>query len=596
MHQAARGAPVRHLAGALSTRTPFPHAVCAVLAVVAAIACAPARPAVDAPSGGLTASGAQLQRSTGAKRITAAIMGNTRTFSDRVERSAAGSTPGSEELEEIVNAGLAILDDRAGLRPLLAEAVPSIENGLWRTHPDGRMETTWQIKPTAEWHDGTRFTADDLVFTLSVLKDPEMRAFRDVAYDSVAGIEVVDHRTVTVSWSRPFIYADTLFTRVRGQPLPRHLLERPFLEEKNGFLDLPYWNRDFVGLGPFKLREWVGGSYAVLVANDRYVLGRPKIDEIELRFIADQNTLIANILAGTVDVTLGRSISLDQATQIRDAWREGRVELGALDSWIAIYPQFINPNPAVIANLTFRRALSHAIDRQAMADTLMLGMVPVADSIISPYDALYPEIESAIIRYPYDTRRAAQLLESLGYVRGPDAVFRDAAGVALSVPTQTSQGNALQEKALYAVGDFFERLGVQAEPDIVPPQARSDLARRAGRPGFEVQKQPNGPDALPRYHSRSTPLPENNFTGNNRARYQSVEFDTLLDRYFTTIPRDERSHILGQIVRHMTDQLTVMGLIFDVDPVMMSNRTDRIVAVKDGRPTLAWNVHEWSLR
>ncbi len=559
------------------------------------VSCAPPRPSDGAAPAG-QAPPATEQRAAGPKRITAAIMGNTRTFSDRVERSSAGSTPGSEELEEIVNAGLAVLDDRGMLHPLLAETVPSVENGQWRVLDDGRMETTWKLKQNVLWHDGTPFTPDDLVFTMMVMKDPDMRAFRDVAYDSVARVDAVDSHTVAVTWSRPFIYADTLFTRVRGQPLPKHLLESSFLEEKAGFLELPYWNRDFVGLGPYQLREWVSGSYALVSAFDRYVMGRPKVDEIEVKFIADQNTLIANILAGVVDVTLGRSISLDQAMQIRDAWRDGKVELGALDSWIAIYPQFINPNPAVIGNLTFRRALYHAMDRQAMADTLMLGAVPIAESIVTPNDAFAADVSPAIAHYPYDPRRAAQLIESLGYSKGPDGSYRDATGQNLSIPTQTSQGNALQEKALYAVGDFMERIGVQAEPDIVPPQARSDRARRAGRPGLEVQKQPTGIDALPRYHSKTTPLPENNFTGNNRARYQSVELDALIDRLFVTIRRGERAEVLGQILQHMTDQLNVMGLIYDVDPLMVSNRLERVVAPKDATATVAWNVHDWGAK
>jgi ABC-type transport system substrate-binding protein len=189
-----------------------------------------------------------------------------------------------------------------------------------------------------------------------------------------------------------------------------------------------------------------------------------------------------------------------------------------------------------------------------------------------------------------------QIVESLGYGKGGDGMYRDAAGQQLMVPTQTSQGNALQEKSLYAVGDFIERLGIQVEPDIVPPQARSDLARRAGRPGLEIQKQPAGMDALPRYYSRSTPLPENNYAGNNRSRYQSAELDALMDRLFVTVPRNERGSVLGEIVKHMTENLSVMGLIFDVDPAMISNRSDRVAAVKHGIATVAWNAHEWSAR
>jgi peptide/nickel transport system substrate-binding protein len=395
---------------------------------------------------------------------------------------------------------------------------------------------------------------------------------------------------------RPYIEADTLFTRVRGQPLPRHILEPSFLENKSGTLDHPYWNEQFVGLGPFKVREWVSGSHAVLAANDRYILGRPKLDEIEVRFIPDQNTLVANVLAGAVELNLGRSLSVEQAVQVRDQWRTGGMEVGALTSWIGIYPQFINPSPPVTGLLPFRRALYHAVDRQQMAEELMLGLVPVAHSLIAPGDSEHAAVEPSVIRYDFDPRRATQILEGLGFSRGPDGLLRDSANQPLTVHTQTSQGNNLQEKSMFAVGEYWRRIGLTVQPDVVAAQARTDRAYRAARPGFEVQKQPKGVDALIRYHSAQTPLPENNFVGNNRSRYQSAEFDAHLDRYFSTIPRDERMAALGRVVQHMTENLNAFGLIFDADPLMMGQRLQNVAAPGAQGPTVAWNAHDWDIR
>lgn len=99
-----------------------------------------------------------------------------------------------------------------------------------------------------------------------------------------------------------------------------------------------------------------------------------------------------------------------------------------------------------------------------------------------------------------------------------------------------------------------------------------------------------------RYHSSNTPLPENGFrvTGNN-ARYRSAELDALLERYITTIPRAERVQTLGQIVRHQTDLLTVMGLVYDVDITLYHGRIANVRSRGD-RATQAWNAHEWELR
>src|SRR5207245_5741060 len=66
---------------------------------------------------------------------------------------------------------------------------------------------------------------------------------------------------------------------------------------------------EYVGLGPYRLKEWAMGSYLLLSANDHYVLGRPKIDELEVRFILDANTVAASILAGAVQATIGTGLS-----------------------------------------------------------------------------------------------------------------------------------------------------------------------------------------------------------------------------------------------------------------------------------------------
>src|SRR3989442_1314888 len=100
-----------------------------------------------------------------------------------------------------------------------------------------------------------------------------------------------DAQTLTVTWKRPYIEADGLFSyRAAGLPVPKHLLEKAFNDDKATFLGLPYWSEEFVGAGAYRVHEWVRDSHTVLRAYDGYVLGRPKIYELEVRFITDTNT------------------------------------------------------------------------------------------------------------------------------------------------------------------------------------------------------------------------------------------------------------------------------------------------------------------
>src|SRR5437867_4754681 len=223
---------------------------------------------------------------------------------------------GGPELQLLISAGLAVQDDQGALRPQLAETIPTVENGLWQVSPDGSMTTTWKLRPNAEWHDGHPFTADDLLFTYTMVQDRDLEVFRNVAYDSIAGVEAPEPRTVTVRWKRSYIYADTMFTPDLALPLPKHILEREYLEKQRDVLNHPYWTDEYVGTGPFRVREFARSSHIVLEAYDRYVLGRPKIDQIDVQLIPDPNTVTANILAGTVELTVGRNVSLEEAMQV----------------------------------------------------------------------------------------------------------------------------------------------------------------------------------------------------------------------------------------------------------------------------------------
>lgn len=575
--------------GGLRRMRPSTHVGILLAAAIFLAACtAPAQPPGASPARPVP----EAQRPPGPKRITAAVVSNVPTLVDRLAAGGVG-VPGLPDLERLISPGLTIADAQGALRPLLAEAAPTTENGLWRVFPDGRMETTWRIKAGALWHDGAPFTGEDVLFTSAIDRDTDLAIRRTIAYASVESVGSPDLQTVTVTWRRPYIQADALFN---SPLLPRHLLEKAYTEDKTSFTQLPYWTEDYVGTGPFKLRQFVRGSHMVLEANDRYVLGRPKIDEIEIKFIPDPNTLMANVLAGAVELTLGRGISLEQALQVRDQWRDGKVDI-SFTSWLVIYPQFLNPNPAVVGELQFRRALMHATDRQQMAESLQAGLVPVAHTFLHPNEPEYQDVAGAIVGYEFDPRRATQLIEALGYTKGTDGLFRDSANQRLNVEIRTSPEQDIQVKTIFVLADYWQRVGVGVEPTVMAEQRVRDREYVQTFPAFLMYRQPNDPRSLLlRLYSAQTPLPETNFVGRNHPRYMNAEFDALLDLYYTTIPRRERTKVLGAIINHTTDRLTLMGLFYDTEPVFIGNRLEHVSAARASDSTPVWNADLWGIR
>ncbi len=546
---------------------------------------------------GTTTSGApgaasSPQASAGPKRLVMAVISEPIGFNLAVETQRLSVTQAG--LAYYLFPGLTVLDHQEALRPTVGEAVPSIENGLWKVFPDGRMETTHPIRPGAVWHDGTPLTGEDLRFTVTVVSDRDLPQFRMLGIDLIERVEA-GPRSAVVTWKQPFIDADSLFSMTgnssRSVPLPRHLLEEEYLTNKAGFVELRYWSDEFVGLGPYRLKEWVRGSHLVLSAFDGYVLGRPKIDEIQVRFIPDPNTLIANMLSGAVEMPHGSIVGMDQALTVQEQWRDGQVVMDA-SGWVVAYPQSIDPQPRIVANVQFRRALLHAVDRQQLADTLMKGLLPVADSVFSPGTREYEATQDSIVRYAYDPTRASRMLEELGYTRGADGVLRDASAQPLHMEVRSYAQRDIHHKTLFPLVDFWKQIGVAAEPVALPANRAQDAREQATFPSFLVLRQGNGVDRLVALHSNQARVPERNYQGTNNGRYQNAELDSLVDRFQTTIPWAERMQVAGQIVRHFGEQLPVLPLFYDALPIFISNRVVNV----HPQGNLAWNVHEWELR
>jgi peptide/nickel transport system substrate-binding protein len=236
----------------------------------------------------------------------------------------------------------------------------------------------------------------------------------------------------------------------------------------------------------------------------------------------------------------------------------------------------------------------HAIDRQQLVDSLQAGQVPIAHSYVSPSTAEFQEVDRAIVRYDFDPARAVQMIEGLGYVKGSDGFFRDSANQRLTVELRTTADNDIHRATVLPIADGWQRMGVGVETNIIPIQRQRDREYRANSPAFEMLQQGNDFPSLATHHSREIPLAQNDYTGRSKNRYRNAEFDALIERFYVTIPRTERTQVLSEIVHHVTDQLTMMGLYYLASPTLMRSGLRNADAGGD-RATQAWNAHEWDL-
>jgi ABC-type transport system substrate-binding protein len=156
-------------------------------------------------------------------------------------------------------------------------------------------------------------------------------------------------------------------------------------------------------------------------------------------------------------------------------------------------------------------------------------------------------------------------------------MFQSPAGEPLSVEIRFVTSVDTTRLISLATADYWQRVGVETHPLVIPPQLNQDRQYRVSFPSFELVNQPGGAGGVPGLlHSSGAAMPSNNFRGSsgayNRSRYMNPDYDALLERYSATIPRDERNRALGQVINHLTDNALLIGTVFGLQPQATSNR------------------------
>jgi peptide/nickel transport system substrate-binding protein len=433
------------------------------------VACAPARPAAPSPQGQEAAPAGQAAASV--QRTLVIIGGRApESIAARPLRQIRGAGQPATTFRAF-NAGLALDNERNLPVPYLAAALPQLNSETWRVLPDGRMETTFPLRPGLTWHDGHPLEAGDFVFSYRVYATPDLGLPDVPPFNYIEDVQAPDRATVVVRWRQP--YADAAGLQAEDfPPLPRHLLESTFNQgNPDAFTVLPFWSVGYVGVGPYKLTQFELGGHMEGTAFDGHALGRPRINQVRMLYMTDPNTALANLLAGTASVATDTSIDLQQAAVLDREWsaRNGgtvqRNPVGIRHFNMQMRPEFAAPR--TILDLRIRKALAHATDRQALADGITEGMGSTADSLVLPQVEYAPELERVIAKYPYDPRRTEQLMGEAGYRKDGDGLYAHPGEGRFSMEVMVSQGPR-NDTEVVIVADGLRRVGFDSRIRIVP--------------------------------------------------------------------------------------------------------------------------------
>jgi len=480
------------------------------------------------------------------------------------------------------------MDEQGKPTPKLVAEIPSLERGTWRVPADGMVQTTFRLRDNLYWHDGTPVTTDDVAFSLRVYQDPKVPVFLR-AMNAVDRIESPDQRTFILYWRQPYALADQLTFR-EFTVLPRHLLEPLYSQDPEAVANAGYWTDGFVGSGPFRVQSWERGAHLELTAFEQYFLGKPKTERVIVKFIADENTALAQLLAGEIDLNIG---AIDTVRSVELAPRVAGMGQFVYDgnSYLHWTYQY-NNNPAAFAarDVRVRQALAHALDRVSLTDYATAGKSPALDSWIPPDDPRYPSAEPYITKYPFDAARAANLFEQAGWTRGSDGLLHDATGQPLRCVIRGAD----------SVGTLgvqqWRAAGVDASEEPIPPNLTRDPEWRATFQCVESSSRNLGISKVQHLHSGNAMSAANNWRGNNRSGWSTLELDRLIDRFMAAMVEDERLQTERDIVRILTAELPLLPMYISIDATFLANGFSGWKGYKKGvlpDSSTTWNAHEW---
>ncbi len=394
----------------------------------------------------------------------------------------------------------------------------------WTISKDG-LVITFYLHKDVRWQDGTPFTAYDVLFGFKTITNPKTPTAYAGDFMEVKKAEVLDPYTFRVTYKRPFAPALSSWGDI--VVLPRHLLKGKDITKSP-------LARHPVGLGPFRLKDWVTQERIELVENPTYFKGRPYLDRYVMRVIPDPATMFLELKTGGID-WMGLS-PIQYARQTNTKFFKKNFKKYKYLSFSYTYLGY-NLRLPLFKDKRVRQAISYAIDKEEIIRGVLLGYGVIATGPYKP-DAWYynPHVK----RYPYDPQKAKRLLAEAGWkdIDGDGILEKD--GKKFSFTVLTNQGNSLRERTGEIIQYRLSQIGIKMNIRTIEWTAFINDFINKHRFEAVILGWTTGedPDLYDVWHSSKTKPGELNFIG-----YKNPEVDKLLVEGRRTFNKEKRKEI-----------------------------------------------------
>jgi peptide/nickel transport system substrate-binding protein len=521
-------------------------------------------------SGGSSSSGPAGAPAAAAKPTDRLVVGYDRE-PDTLNRF---STHILEDIETCVVEGLVTTNEKMEVVPLLAAAIPTLENGGVVLRKDGGMDVTWKLRPEVRWHDGTPHTSADVKFTVVAINSPAYNPESTDGFDRITSVDTPDPLTAVLHYKE--VYAPYQLQFMRGT-LPKHVLEGRDIDTAHDY------NRAPLGTGPYRVAEWKSGESIRLEAVPTYWQGTPAaIESLTFKFIANTNTRINQLKSGEVDMVVMFPWDKHREVAAIPGVTVHRIDGNGYEHVTLNQRAF----PA-FADVRVRQALTHAVDRELLVKAMLDDLAPVTHGPIQPVSwAHNPDVR----RYPFDQARARALLDQADWRDRDGDGVREKDGQRFGFTLITQAGFAVRENVAQVLQRQFKDVGVEASVQLHDGTSISKLWFEGKFHAMLHWWQLPADPELTLFFAKDRMPPH----GRN---ISYVVDDALTDLVYAadrTVNQAARAEILRRAQARIADlaiEIPLYGVSkLDAVPVRLKGFT--------GNPTNTgpfWNVHAWTL-
>jgi len=385
----------------------------------------------------------------------------------------------------------------------------------WEIAPDN-MSITYHMKPWI-WSDGVPLTARDVVSSFNLFVNPAVGSPVRGMFREVAEVVALDSLTVRYSFREP--QPDPVM-RTFHSLLPAHITDSLDPAEVMNW-DL---NRHPVSSGPFLLEKWDPGRSISLVPNPRFPLERPYLDRVIFKVIPDATGRVVALETGDVDFVGDLA-----PAAARRLGATGKVRIETMGGRQYYYLNW-NLRSPLFADPATRRALSLALDRHRMIETLLLGFGQPA---VSPLAPVMWNFNHDLVADAFDPEEARRQLAAAGWKDTDGDGILERGGHRLSFEMLTKRGDPVRENGSIIIRENLRAVGVEVRVRVLELAAALDLLNRGefeayfGSFNANLYGDPSGV-----LHSRAT----GEF---NKGAYANARVDSLLDLALSVSDRTE---------------------------------------------------------